>query len=105
MSRPSALFAALGDDTRLSLVRRLSEGESLSISALATGRRLTRQAVTKHLTVLHRAGLVRAARRGRERLWTLQPLRLDEARRDLELISAAWDAALARLRAFVESKT
>jgi DNA-binding transcriptional ArsR family regulator len=105
MSKPSALFAALGDDTRLSLVRRLSEGESLSIAALATGRRLTRQAVTKHLTVLHRAGLVRAARRGRERLWTLQPLRLDEARRDLELISAQWDAALARLRAFVESKT
>lgn len=102
MSRRSVVFAALGDDTRLSLVDRLSGGEALSIAQLASGRRVSRQAVTKHLAVLKRARLVRTARRGRERLWTLDPARIDDARGDLELVSAAWNRALARLRAFVE---
>ena len=49
---PSALFAALGDPTRLRLVVRLSRGEPLSITELASGTKMTRQAVTKHLHVL-----------------------------------------------------
>lgn len=96
------LFAALGNETRIRLVRRLSSGGPASIARLAAGSPVSRQAVTKHLEVLARAGLVRGTRRGRERLWQLEPDRVEEARRWLEAISAQWDEALERLRAAVE---
>jgi len=97
------VFAALGDTTRLRLVARLSEGLPLSISRLTSGTDVTRQAITKHLRVLAGAGLVRDVRRGRERLWELDPQQLREARRSLDLISRHWDDALARLKSAVES--
>jgi DNA-binding transcriptional ArsR family regulator len=100
---PASVFAALGDETRLRLVSRLSSGGPASISRLTDGSGVTRQAVTKHLRVLARAGLVRARRRGRESLWRLQPERLDEAQRSLDLIARQWDHALSKLKAFVES--
>jgi DNA-binding transcriptional ArsR family regulator len=100
---PAAVFAALGDETRLRLVSRLSSGGPASISRLTDGSGVTRQAVTKHLRVLAGAGLVRARRRGRESLWRLQPERLDEAQRSLDLIARQWDHALSKLKAFVES--
>jgi DNA-binding transcriptional ArsR family regulator len=96
------VFAALGDETRLRLVNRLSGEGPLAIARLTDGTSITRQAVTKHLHVLARAGLVRSARQGRERVWQLEVRRLDEARRSLDAISAQWDAALARLGALVE---
>jgi DNA-binding transcriptional ArsR family regulator len=98
------VFAALGDPTRLHLVAQLSAGEPLSITRLASGTRVTRQAVTKHLHVLAHARLVRHARRGREQLWELNPTQLREARRSLDLISSQWDAALNRLKAALESE-
>jgi DNA-binding transcriptional ArsR family regulator len=112
MSRPSGklaepaeaapLFAALGDRTRLALVARLSAGGPSSIAALSAGSPVTRQAITKHLTVLAEAGLVRDFRRGRERIWELDPERLAEAGTYLDEISQQWDRALDRLRVFVE---
>jgi DNA-binding transcriptional ArsR family regulator len=96
------VFAALGDPTRLRLLDRLARGEPLSISRLTGSGKMTRQAITKHLRVLERAGLVRGARRGRERHWALAPGKLAEARRCLEGISMQWDAALERLLEFVE---
>ena len=82
------LFAALGDETRLALLARLSRGKASSITSLTEGSRLTRQAITKHLRVLQRAGLVRGVRQGRESRFELQPKRLDEARRALEATQA-----------------
>jgi DNA-binding transcriptional ArsR family regulator len=99
---PAALFAALGDPTRLDLVARLSSGGPASISRLTKGSGVTRQAVAKHLKVLADAGLVRGARRGRESVWRLEPKRLDEAQRSLDLISQQWDRALGKLKLFVE---
>jgi DNA-binding transcriptional ArsR family regulator len=96
------VFAALGDATRVKLIAVLCVGGAMSITQLTAGTELTRQAVTKHLAVLHHAGLVRDARVGRERLWEFDPERLDEARRSLEMIAAQWDSALERLRAVVE---
>lgn len=96
------LFAALGDEIRLRLVLRLCEQGSASISKLTTGTGVTRQAITKHLRVMQNSGLVRSTRRGRERLWQLNQLRLQDARRHLDLISEQWDTALSRLRNFVE---
>lgn len=107
-SRPSAIqktapvFAALGDPTRLRLVATLCAGGALSIAQLTAGTAVTRQAVTKHLETLAAAGLVRDLRQGRERLWELEPARIDEARRSLDAISAQWDRALQRLKTFVE---
>jgi DNA-binding transcriptional ArsR family regulator len=97
-----AVFAALGEDTRLALVARLSARGPQSITRLASGADVTRQAITKHLHVLAGAGLVRDVRRGRERIWELDTKRLDDASRWLDQISKRWDDALDRLRRFVE---
>jgi DNA-binding transcriptional ArsR family regulator len=102
-SRASAtLFAALGDEARLRIVSRLCDEGPMSITRLTAGSKVTRQAITKHLRVLERAGLARSTRQGREMVWRLDQHRLGDARRYLDLISRQWDDALGRLRVFVE---
>jgi len=96
------VFAALGDATRLRLVSRLCVDGPLSIARLSEDAGITRQAVTKHLNAMGEAGLVRDVWRGRERIWELEPRRLEKARRYLEQISGDWDAAIGRLKAYVE---
>ena len=96
------LFAALGDETRLGVLIRLSQGGPESIARLSHGSAVSRQAVTKHLKVLAKAGLVRGSRRGREHIWELAPERLAEARDYLDRISLQWDDALDRLKHFLE---
>ena len=98
------LFAALGDETRLSLLTKLSAGQQRSITDLAHNSPLTRQAITKHLRVLERARLVRCTRSGRERLYELDPLPVQSLKNYLDALSNQWDAALSRLRTFVESE-
>jgi DNA-binding transcriptional ArsR family regulator len=98
----AAIFAALGDETRLSLVGALAKGPPQSISALAQGSALTRQAITKHLRVLERAGIARSIRAGRENLFEFRPAPLNEAQSYLARVSGQWDDALARLKSFVE---
>jgi DNA-binding transcriptional ArsR family regulator len=96
------LFAALGDPTRLWLVSRLCDDGPMSIVRLTAGSRVTRQAITKHLRLMERAGLLHGARRGRESVWQLDQRRVRQARRYLDVISRQWGRKLARLRAFVE---
>jgi DNA-binding transcriptional ArsR family regulator len=96
------VFAALGDETRLGIVTRLSAEGPLSIARLTAGRGVTRQAVTKHLHVLAQAGLAHSSQMGRERIWELEPRPLLTARECLSRISLQWDEALARLQRFVE---
>jgi DNA-binding transcriptional ArsR family regulator len=96
------IFAALGDETRLAVVRRLCDRGPSSLSGLTEGASVSRQAVTKHLRVLAEAGLVRRRRRGRVTLWEFRPRGLHDARLALDAISRNWDAALSRLRDFVE---
>lgn len=91
------LFAALGDETRLGVLRRLSSDGPQSITRLTTDAAVSRQAVTKHLALLEAAGLVKAERRGRERVWSLQAQRLALAERWLQQLSAQWDARVRRL--------
>ncbi|HEY4433364.1 MAG TPA: metalloregulator ArsR/SmtB family transcription factor [Candidatus Cybelea sp.] len=100
--RLAPALAALGDESRLRIVRKLCRGGPLSITRLAEGEAISRQAITKHLYALRDAGLVRSERRSREHIWRLEPKRLDEVRRDLARISQQWDDALSRLRAAVE---
>jgi DNA-binding transcriptional ArsR family regulator len=99
------LFAALGDETRLRLVLRLSASGPESIARLSAKAAVSRQAIRKHLDVLSRAGLARGSRRGREHVWELDPGRLEEARGYLDRISRQWDDALGRLKLFVEGGT
>lgn len=98
----AALFAALGDETRLRLLGRLSRGGPGSIAELSAEARVSRQAITKHLEVLRGAGLVASRREGRRRMWALEPRRLADARAFLDHVSRQWDDALDRLRALVE---
>jgi len=98
----AAVFAALGDRRRLSLVAKLCRGEPQSISKLTEGSKLTRQAITKHLRVLESAGVVRSVRRGRESLFEFKPEPIEGIRKYLDLVSAQWDQALGRLKSFVE---
>jgi DNA-binding transcriptional ArsR family regulator len=98
------IFAALGDATRLALLVQLSVGAPFSISELARGAHISRQAITRHLRVLERAGLVRATASGRECHFELEPAALQEARAYLDLLSEQWDEALGRLQHFVEEK-
>jgi DNA-binding transcriptional ArsR family regulator len=104
----AGVFAALGDETRLKLLRQLYGGERRSIAELTAGAgagkdgALTRQAITKHLRVLERARLVHASRVGRERLFAFDPEPMLGLREYLERVSAEWDGALGRLKAFVE---
>lgn len=107
-SRPDALktcasvFAALGDETRLSVLAKLCSGRPQSISRLTEGTDLSRQAVTKHLRVLADAGVVRSVRSGRESLFELEPQPIEAARNYLAQVSRQWDNALARLKSYVE---
>ena len=98
----ATLFAALGDPTRLALVDALADGSRRSIAQLSGNATVTRQAITKHLRVLEAARLVRSERSGREARYVLDPARLDEARAYIDAVSARWDEALGRLKAFAE---
>ncbi len=102
LAKAAPVFAALGDETRLTIVGRLAADGPLSIARLTDGTGVTRQAITKHLEVLAGAGLVHGARHGREHIWTLETGQLSDARRYLELVSQRWDDALDSLRRFVE---
>lgn len=98
----SAIFAALGDPTRLAIFDRLSDGTPRSISVLSDDADMTRQAVTKHLRVLESAGLVQNHRVGRESHYTFCPDQLAQAREYLDQVAGRWDSALMRLKSFVE---
>jgi DNA-binding transcriptional ArsR family regulator len=101
-ANPAPMFAALGDDTRLSLLAKLSDGHTRSIAGLSLDTRLTRQAITKHLHVLENAGMVTSTRVGRESQFALRPESIVELKAYLDNVSRQWDDALLRLQAFVE---
>jgi DNA-binding transcriptional ArsR family regulator len=96
------VFAALGDETRLRLVARLCDGGPASITRLTARSKITRQAITKHLRVMEKSGLVRCTHQGRETIWQLEQPGIEDARRYLDGVSVRWDDALLRLRRFVE---
>ncbi len=96
------VFAALGDETRLALVAKLSRRRPYSISQLTHGSKLTRQAITKHLRVLENVGIVHSVRTGRESRFEFDPEPIEEVKEYLDFVSEQWDQALSRLKSFVE---
>lgn len=102
IEQQAQVFAALGDPTRMSLVAKLIDGKPQSISTLTAGSKITRQAVTKHLSVLENVGLVSKIKDGRESLYELDPKPLLSLQEYLQVISSQWDEALNDLKRFVE---
>jgi DNA-binding transcriptional ArsR family regulator len=97
-----APFDAVADPTRRLLLERLRLRGPLSLTELADGLPISRQAVTKHLERLRGAGLLRIERRGRERIHELDSEPLREVARFLAPYAAAWDERLERLAAHLE---
>lgn len=91
-------FEAVADPTRRTLLDRLRASGPLNLSQLAGPLPITRQAVTKHLDVLARAGLVAIRRRGRERIHELERRPLIEVYAWLAPYAEDWDRRLERLR-------
>lgn len=103
IERHALIFAALGDPMRLTLVSKLIDHEPHSIANLTVGTELTRQAITKHLTVLENVGLVSKVKEGRESLYALDPKPLESIQDYLNVIAKEWDQKLNRLKMFVEN--
>lgn len=96
------LFDALGDPNRLRIIVRLCDLGPSSTLQLTSVIPVTRQAVSKHLQLLESVGLVTSSKRGRERVWTVRTAPLAQASDYLTALSRRWDAAVDRLRAYVE---
>ena len=97
------LWAAVGEPSRRRLLDALlAHGESTP-SALAAEMPFTRQAVSKHLAVLDRAGLVEGHRHGREVRYVVRPDRLDAAARAMARAATRWDRRLAAIKELAEA--
>jgi DNA-binding transcriptional ArsR family regulator len=96
-----ATFTALSDPTRRMLVGLIAERGSVTASEAAKELPMTRQAVAKHLAVLHDAGLAEPSRAGRETRYALQPQALADAAAWMAEVGADWDERLARLQRLV----
>ena len=105
LAKPKArarVFGALGEKTRLAVVAKLCGGEACSITQLSEKSKLTRQAITKHLGVLERAGIVRSSHAGRERLFEFDFELLVGLRSYFDSVAKEWDQTLSRLKSLVE---
>jgi DNA-binding transcriptional ArsR family regulator len=96
------VFAALADETRWSILTALGQGDA-SASALAERLPVSRQAIAKHLAVLHEVGLVERVRVGREVQYQVVGAQLSETARRLDAIGAEWDRRLALIRSIAEN--
>src|SRR5262245_28545592 len=98
-----AIFSALADATRRQVIRALSEQGSATATGLASALPVTRQAVTKHLSVLPEAVLVPATRHGRDELYPISPQSLTGAASWMADLGGRWDERLAALREHIAS--
>ena len=96
------LLAAVAEPSRRQLLDALLARGEATATRLAEDSPLTRQAVSKHLAVLDRAGLVESRRRGREVRYSIRPERLNEATRSMAEVAAAWDRRLEAIKRLAE---
>ena len=95
------VFAALGDETRWTILTALGEGDA-SASALAGRLPITRQAIAKHLAVLQQVGVIEPVRVGREVRYRVIGSQLSDTARRLDAIGAEWDRRLAAIKHIAE---
>ncbi|HRC57618.1 MAG TPA: metalloregulator ArsR/SmtB family transcription factor [Kofleriaceae bacterium] len=98
----SMVFSALADPTRRAILARLAAGEA-PVKDLAEPFALSGPAITKHLKVLERAGLISRSRDGQQRPCRLEPRGLEPAADWLESYRAMWEERLDRLDAYLKS--
>jgi DNA-binding transcriptional ArsR family regulator len=96
-------FAALADPTRRAILARLATGEDVTVLDLAAPFAISLPAISKHLKVLERAGLVSRSRHAQSRPCRLRVEALAEASQWIEHTRQAWDARLDRLDAYVQA--
>jgi DNA-binding transcriptional ArsR family regulator len=96
------LLAAVAEPSRRQLLDALLARGEATATTLAEDSPLTRQAVSKHLAVLDRAGLVESRRRGREVRYSIRPERLNEATRSMAEVASAWDRRLQAIKRLAE---
>jgi predicted transcriptional regulator len=99
----SATCAALGDDTRWEILRRLGE-RPLSASALARELPPSRQAIAKHIEILRDVGLVTSEARGREVVYLAVGARLNRLARELDRVGRAWERRLLDIKRIAENQ-
>jgi DNA-binding transcriptional ArsR family regulator len=99
----TATFAALADPTRRAILAQLTEGEA-TVTDLAAPFPISTQAVSQHLKVLERAGLIARSRSAQLRPSRLQAARLRDASDWLERYRPFWDERLDRLDARLEAR-
>src|SRR3989441_10204861 len=96
-----ATFAALADPTRRAILARLATGEA-TVTELAAPFKMSQPAISKHLKVLERAGLVSRGRAAQKRPRRLEAAPLAEANEWLERYREVWEANFQRLDAVLE---
>lgn len=104
LKKSAQIFSALGDETRLRLVKNLIDGEEKTVSQLSKKTEMTRQGITKHLRVLENVGLVKNSRVGRESFFKLEIAPLENVKETLNLFETQWEQTLNRFKHFVEKK-
>ncbi len=98
----SRVFSALADPTRRAILARLSEGEA-PVKALAEPFELSGPAITKHLKVLERAGLISRSREGQQRPCRLEARALEPAADWIDHFRAMWEERLDRLDDYLKA--
>jgi ArsR family transcriptional regulator, cadmium/lead-responsive transcriptional repressor len=98
------LLEAVADTSRRRVLDLILARGEVTPTALAAELPFTRQAVTKHLAVLDRAGLVQGKRTGREVRYSVRPEHLDVAVRAMAKVAARWDARLGAIKRVAESR-
>jgi DNA-binding transcriptional ArsR family regulator len=101
LSRRELVYHAIGDPTRRAILDRLAR-RPLAAGAVAGRFRISRPAISKHLRVLARAGLVKESRAGRHRYYSLTPAPLRAVDHWLERYRAFWTANLRQLQEYAE---
>jgi DNA-binding transcriptional ArsR family regulator len=94
-------FAALADPTRRAILARLATGEA-SVQELAAPFDMSQPAISKHLKVLERAGLISSGQDAQRRPRRLEPQRLEEAVDWIERYREVWEQNYQRLDALLE---
>jgi DNA-binding transcriptional ArsR family regulator len=97
------LWSAIGDPTRRRLLDLLLAAGQGTATTLSMHLPMTRQAVTKHLVVLDRVGLIQAAPAGREKRYHVDEDQLARAAAQLNSVGATWDARLRRIKSLAET--
>ena len=103
MQADEGLWSAIGDPSRRQVLDLLVSNGEVSASWLAGRVPFSRQAVSKHLVVLERAGLISRRKQGKEVLYQVEADRLDQATRAMAEVAAQWDRRLAAIKRLAET--